>query len=345
MENIRKNLGLIDIGTDARRQFIDAQSVFSAWEAAARSAADVRGGMYWKRQGKTDYLIRTSPDNSQKSLGPRSAEAETIHQRFIERKAQAEARADQLAAELIRHQRMNRALFVGRAPQILVDILNTLSRAGLAAHFTVIGTHALYAYEAAAGVRFGAADALATQDVDLLWDTRKRVSFATQMKLLGSSLVGLLKKVDATFEIREDQRCTAVNSKGFEVDIIRREASEGDPHPLRLSDDEDDFWAAQARRAGALLSGPKFSSMIVSPSGYMARMETISPLTFIKFKRWMASQPDRDPMKVSRDGLQAGMVEQLVEEYLPHLTAPGEKYDEKASLRSRQRAAQNGSIP
>lgn len=319
MENARKNIGLIDIGADARRQYIDAQSVFTAWEEARASAADVRGGMYWKRQGKADYLVRTSPKNAQKSLGPRSVETEAIYEKFTARKMEAEARVGQLEAELTRHQRMNRALFVGRAPQILVDILNTLSRAGIAEHFTVVGTHALYAYEAAAGVRIGSSAALATQDVDLLWDTRKRISFATRMKVVGSSMLGLLRKIDSTFEIRQDQRYTAVNSKGFEVDFIRREAAEGDPHPLRLTDDEDDIWAAQAKRAGVLLGSPRFSSMIVSSSGYMARMETISPLAFVKFKRWMAAQPDRDPMKISRDSLQADIVEQLVEEYLPYL--------------------------
>jgi len=319
MENIRKTVGFIDIGADARRQYIDAQSVFSAWEAATIRASEVRGGMYWKTQGKSDYLIRTSPENTQKSLGVRSAETEAIYQKFIARKTQLETQVTQLAEELIRHQRMNRALFVGRAPQIVVDILNALSKAGLTEHFTVVGTHALYAYEAAAGVRFGSADALATQDVDLLWDTRKRVSFSTHMKILGSSMVGILKKVDPSFEIRGDQRYTAVNNKGFEVDIIRREASEGDPHPLRMTDDEDDFLVVQAKRAGALLSSARFSSVIVSPSGYMARMETVSPLAFIQFKRWMSAQHDRDPMKISRDKLQANLVEQLTEEYLPHL--------------------------
>ncbi len=319
MENTRKNIGLIDIGADARRQFIDALSVFTALEEARASAAEVRGGMYWKRQGKADYLVRTSPKNAQKSLGPRSLETEAIYGKFTTRKMEAEARVVQLEAELTRHQRMNRALFVGRAPQILVDILNALLRAGIAEHFTVVGTHALYAYEAAAGVRIGSSAALATQDVDLLWDTRKRISFATRMKVVGSSMLGLLRKIDSTFDIRQDQRYTAVNSKGFEIDFIRREAVEGDPHPLRLTDDEDDIWATQAKRAGVLLSGPRFSSMIVSSTGYMARMETISPLAFVTFKRWMAAQPDRDPMKISRDSLQADIVAQLAEEYLPHL--------------------------
>jgi hypothetical protein len=139
------------------------------------------------------------------------------------------------------------------------------------------------------------------------------------MGQLGSSMLELIKKVDSTFEIRQDQKYTAVNSKGFEVDIIRREATEGDPHPLRLTDDEGDFYAVQAKGAGVLLDGPRFSSMIVSVTGHMARMNTISPVAFVMFKRWMAEQPDRDTMKRRRDKLQADLVEELVKEYLPQL--------------------------
>jgi hypothetical protein len=322
MENIPKTAYLMDIGNDARRQYIDAQSVFTAYEMARSKAAEVRGGMYWKRQGKTEYLVRTSRTNSQKSLGPRSDQTEAIYTSFISRKTQAESRLADLSTELVRHQRMNRALFVGRSPQILVDILNTLAEVKLSEHFTVVGTHALYGYESAAGVRFVDAEALATRDVDLLRDTRKRISFVSQMKELDSSMLGLLKKADSTFEIREDQRYTAINSKGFEVDIIRREASEDNPHPLSMTDKEDDFYAVQAKRAGVLLSGALFSSIIVSPSGYMARINTVSPLAFARFKRWMSTLPERDLMKRARDTLQAQMVEQLITEYLPHI----EKY-------------------
>jgi len=319
MKNIRKTHRYTDIGNDARRQYIDAQSAFSAWEDARRSAAEVRGGMYWKRQGKSEYLIRTSVKNAQKSLGPRSPETEAIHSKFTERKATAESRVSELGTELIRQQRMNRALHVGRAPQLLVDILAELARSDLSEHFIVVGTHALYGYEAAAGVRFESADALATRDVDLLWDTRKRVRFVMQMNVLGASMLGFLKKVDPTFKLRRDQRYTAVNSKGFEVDVIRRPPVADDPHPLRMTDDEGDFWAVYARRADTLLNAPVFTSVIVSPSGHMAKMRTVSPATFIDFKRWMARQADRDALKAPRDSLQADLVEQLVAEYLPHL--------------------------
>lgn len=214
---------------------------------------------------------------------------------------------------------MNKVFNVGRAPEILVAILNKLAASGLADYFTVIGTHALYAYEGAAGIRFEVDEALETRDVDLLWDIRKRLSFIAQMEGLDISFLGLLREVDPTFDLRDDQLYTAVNNHGFEVDVIRREAKYGDPHPLRLTDHEDEFYAVQAKRAGILLDGENFSAMIVSSTGRMARMTTISPVSFAKIKRWIATQDDREPLKRDRDVLQAELVEEMVAEFFPNL--------------------------
>jgi len=216
---------------------------------------------------------------------------------------------------------MNRALYVGRAPQILVDILNGLGKWGVAEHFTVVGTHALYAYEATAGVRIGAPGALATKDVDLLWDTRRRLQFVEHMQGLGSTMMGLLQKIDPTFRLSDEDRFKAVNKSGFEVDIIRREAHEGDDHPLALtpSNDGEEFYAVQAERAGRLLSAPRHTAIVVSSAGDMARMTTIEPAPFVEFKRWMSTLKNRDQMKRARDALQAEVVQQLMLEYLPHL--------------------------
>lgn len=320
MENILNQVTYSwrELSEDQHRQYINARSVFTAWEDAKKSAAEVRGGMFWKRQGGKEYLIRTAVDNAQKSLGARSEETEHIYENFVKRKERAEARLSDLAGELERQQRLNRALGVGRAPNLLVGLLDRLAKSNLAEHFTVVGTHALYAYESAAGLRFHES-ALSTIDIDLLWDTRKRVRFVTQMAALESSMLQLIRKVDSTFELREGQRYTAVNSKGFEVDIIRREVTPGDPnadpHPLPLTDSEEDFWAVQAPRAGLLLDGPRFSSMVVSTSGHMARMTTIAPSLFASFKRWMAGSADRDPVKRDRDLLQAELVDRFAQEY------------------------------
>src|SRR6185369_15764100 len=99
MENLLK-LYWTEMSDDARRQFIDANSVFTAWEAARKGVAEVKGGMFWKRQDGGEYLIRTSPTNSQKSLGPRSEKTIAIYGSFKARKEQAEQRLSDLTAEL-----------------------------------------------------------------------------------------------------------------------------------------------------------------------------------------------------------------------------------------------------
>jgi hypothetical protein len=302
------------------RQYIDAVATFEAYEEAKAEAATVRGGMYWHKGPSSSpddtFLVRTSASGSEKSLGPRSAKTEEIYTNFRQRKTMAEERRDGLKAALAKHKRMNRALRVGRVAPLIVEILNRLAATNLGEHFRVVGTHALYAYESAAGVIFDDA-AVATRDIDLLWDVRKRVAFATALSKVDSSMLGVLQKVDATFRIRDSQKYTAVNKDGFEVDIIRREKVSDDPNPVRLSDDEDDFWVAQAPRAQQLLDSPQFTAVVVATNGDMARMNTLEPLAFVRFKQWMSTLSQRDPLKRRRDALQAKAVEEVVREYLP----------------------------
>ena len=120
---------------------------------------------------------------------------------------------------------LNRVYQVGRMPAV------------------VVGTHALYAYETAAGVRVQSG-AMTKQNLDLLFDVRKLRAFTTLLKRSEvQSLIAVLQRADKTFAVRRDKLETAVNDTGFEMDIIRRMQAPGDPHPLRLSDDENDFWA------------------------------------------------------------------------------------------------------
>ena len=103
------------------------------------------------------------------------------------------------------------------------------------------------------------------------------------------------------------------------MDIIRRERAGDDPHPIKLSDEDDDFWVVQARRANVLLDSPGFSAVIVASNGTMARMNTVHPATFVAFKRWMANQSDREALKRRRDVLQADAVQELMDKYLPQM--------------------------
>jgi hypothetical protein len=242
--NMPSSTSFLDQSESQKRQFIDAETVFLAVIKAKKAAAEVRGSMLWRELRGKSTLIRTSSNSAQKSLGPRSAETEAIYANFMARKKSTEDRLKALKSQLATQQRLNRALRVGRVPNVVVGVLNALESMGVQEHFMVVGTHALYAYETAAGVRI-AQEAMATRDVDMLFDTRKHLSFFTAMKKLDSSLIGLLRKVDPSFEVVDDQLYTARNQDGFEVDIIRRAAKDADPHPLRMSDEEDDFWAVQ----------------------------------------------------------------------------------------------------
>jgi hypothetical protein len=311
---------MLERPADATRQYIDAVGTFEAYEEALAEASKVRGGMYWHKgpvsAPEDAYLVRTSASGSEKSLGPRSSETAAMYASFRQRKELAEERRDGLKAALVKHKRMNRALRVGRVAPLIVEILNRLAATNLGEHFRVVGTHALYAYESAAGVTFEDA-AVATRDIDLLWDVRKRVAFATALSEVDSSMLGVLHKVDSTFLIRNSQKYTAVNKDGFEVDIIRREQVSDDPHPVRLSDDDEHFWVAQAPRAQELLDSLQFSAVIVATNGDMARMNTLEPMAFVRFKQWMSTLSQRDPLKRRRDALQAKAVEDVVREYLP----------------------------
>jgi hypothetical protein len=263
------------------------------------------------------YLIRTSAASAQKVIGRDSVETQTIYSRFMERKEAAAARVKSLAVRLEEQRKLNRLYGVGRTPNVIVKVLEALRKAGIAAQFSTVGTNAIYAYESACGVRVGS-EAMATRDMDLLFDTRQRSAFVSTLQRLDSSLLAVLRKADPSFRVLRNQLQTAVNDDGYEIDIIRRTAREGDPHPLRMSSSEDDLWAVQVSSGEKMVAGRKFRQLVVAASGHMAYMQTLHPLDFIRIKTALASDPQRDPLKRPKDKLQAEVAQALWDGYLQH---------------------------
>lgn len=308
------NAEILTLTEDQLRQFIDAEASFRAAQRARLDAQDIRGSMFWRVESGVAQLIRATTRGAQTRLGPQSAETTSIYERFTARKAEIQSRLASMNAAVERNQRLNRALRVGRCPNVLIAILNQLDHHGVAKHFTIVGTHALYAYEAAAGVRLSPT-ALATQDIDILFDARKRITFLTQLSRHDISLIDILKKADKSFAVMPDQLQTAVNAQGFEVDVLRRMAQDGDDHPMRMSADEDDLWAVQVGSGDALLSARRFAQIVVATNGSMARLDTVAPTDFVRVKRLLAASRNRDPRKRPKDALQADLVEQLILDY------------------------------
>ena len=324
MDNISEQLRIVELGDSAITQYINSRTTFDELERARRELLEFRGSMFWKQQAArpNDYLIRARSPNAQKSLGPRSPENEAIYAKFSEGKARAEGRVTDLEKELKLCEARNRGYEVGHTPELIVNILNRLNAAGLGDHLMVIGSNALYAYESAAFVRIQDV-VLQTKDVDLLWDNRKHLRLAVQQELSDKGMLGLLQKVDPSFRLRADQPFTAINARGFEVDLVRQVSrtpkEKADPAMRRLSEVEDDFWASEIKSAEWLLSAPRFSQMVVSATGKMARMPTVDPRAFAQAKMYLADKPTRDPGKKRKDYSQALVVAQIVMRYLPAL--------------------------
>ncbi len=316
-----------ELNEQQKRQLIDAEMLFAALEQAEAEAIRYRGSMFWREQDGGRYLISLSAHSRQRSHGPATPENELKYQKFTQRKTEVEARLKSLRAKADEVKRMNKALRVGRTPDILIDVLNAMMRYGVAEHFLVVGTHALFAFETAAGVRLPN-DVMATQDADLLFDTGKRAAFAEVMKDRQMSFIGILKKVDKTFERDDLDNHTARNATGYEIDLIRRfppDPEDTSEHPLQLTPEDGDLWPVRVSMGQKLLSVPRFDQVVIGINGGMARMRTVHPLDFARIKRQLSQDMRRDPLKKTKDMAQAEMIEKLVQECLPHLVRlPGQ---------------------
>ncbi|MBK1683124.1 GSU2403 family nucleotidyltransferase fold protein [Rhodoferax fermentans] len=303
----------LPISDNTARQAIDSANIWSEYLNALDAAKPYSGGMYWKKEGAYEYLVKTLAGNKQQRLGARSLESEHIYAAFHARKKTTTERLSCLAAALDEAQRLNKAVRAGRTPEIVVKLLNALREAGLEKHFRVVGTHALYAYECAAGVRI-VASTVATQDVNLLWDASRRVEFLVDPQRDAGSVLALLQRVDPSFQRRDDElnNKSAINAKGFEVEFLRVESEAGDTHPFQFSNTEGDLRHVQARSEAVLAQSALFSQPVISATGKMATMRTIDPQTFVEFKRWTSGLESREVTQRRRDALQADAVQELL---------------------------------
>lgn len=311
-----------DINEATAKQYIDAEQVWKALLVAERRASNYRGSMFWKKTGELEYLCRKYNVLKTKSLGVRTPENERILKEFKRGKLAAESNLKGLQEAVARHRRVNTALRVGRTPNTVISLLEEVRKAGLQDHFLVIGTNALYAYETHAGVRLNG-DVTATTDVDLLWDSRKRITLLTDgdEHFNKHGLLGVIRKADSSFELQPGEEYRAVNSSGYMIDLIKRRPKSffDDKEPQQLIKKEDDFWAAKIVNMDWLLSAPRFVQVIVGVNGGMTEMLTIDPRAFVLYKIYLSQKEDRDPVKKPRDVAQARALFNLIQERLPHL--------------------------
>ena len=131
-------MDFIPLSDNASRQVIDAITVDTEHRRTRANARTYAGGMYWKRQGDYEYLVKTQPDNRQARIGPRSAQTEATLAEFSARKAALDERLKSLRAALTEAERLNKAVMAGRTPAQVVALLQTLEDAGPGQNETAI---------------------------------------------------------------------------------------------------------------------------------------------------------------------------------------------------------------
>jgi hypothetical protein len=209
---------------DRKRIYSDAAHLHEAYMDAFIKSRAFRGGMHWKKAKGKQYLFRSlNRYGYGKSLGLRSKDTESAYREFHKNKKQGHARLKPLKEKLKQQARFCKAARIARVPRIVTAILRLLEQHQLLGrNLQIVGTNALNAYEARAGI-FLERGLLATQDVDVLWDIRPKLRLFAIDDIENEGLIDILQKADRSFELPSQKSFRAVNRTGYMVDLIKPE--------------------------------------------------------------------------------------------------------------------------
>ena len=308
-----------ELSNDQRKAYIDSSQVFESWREAVQRLLSYRHGMVWKKSGEYEYLFRLNGSTGYgKPLGRRSPETEKILANFQSARQEARERVKLLRDRLDTFAKINKFYRLDRVPEVVGKILRKLDRLGLLGKdILVLGTHCLFAYEAAAGVQIDP-ELTASGDVDLLVDTRKSLSLAIAPKFRHiDGLMGMLRSIDRSFQPLREGSFRAVNSDKFMVDLLAPASTLKTRQSLKIG--EDDLTGLEIQGLQWLENAPRFESVAIDQSGWPVRMVVPDPRAFAAHKLWVADQPDRSRLKSPRDRDQARVVLSMVDRYFPHL--------------------------
>ena len=157
------------LSNEQARQLIDVGQSHVLLRSCLRELSrEYRYAARWRLISGKEYLYI-----GEQSKGPRSPETEKEFESYTTIRDGIKARLDRTRRRLDEMAPVNRALRLGRVPKLPARLLRALDAEGLIGRgLTVIGTHALFAYEAAAGEYFDSGLS-ATTDLDLCWDAQR----------------------------------------------------------------------------------------------------------------------------------------------------------------------------
>ena len=303
--------------SEQRRVITNATQVFEVMEQLLARDKNFLGTMHWKRINNREYLYRGYSGGRTKSLGRRSAETEKLKSKYEAARAEHKERRAQLVEQLKIHAGYIRVNRLNRFPSVAANVVRKFEKQGTP--LKVVGTNALYAYETLSGVLF-LPEFLATDDLDLLIDSRQRLKIISSLK--ARTLLSVLKEADAGFHRITDSpyEFSAANNNGYRVDFITQEGADiTEPNAFFQTLSAEDLKPQGIGSLKWLVSAPTIREVVFDQQGNPLRLATVDPRAFAIHKKYIGSVERAKPIKAKKDMEQAQMMADLLANELSHL--------------------------
>jgi hypothetical protein len=305
----------IPFSEDAQRIAANLEQAYSFWLDSRQTLQNLPASLYWAERSDSQYLYakQNASDNGT-SLGVRSEATEQQLASFSEEKKLAQERATSADALIQTRAALYRRLRMPTLPDKQAEILRKLDIEGLlGTDLMVVGTNAFSAYEWAANAIFPAGNE-ATQDFDLTWCRGTPASLVLtgtdSTKRKKKTLFSVLKSIDSTYKITPRKPYQAMNSEGYEVELLAAPSC----HPLPK---EQAFSPMQTLvEQEWLLLGSPVSAVVATVRGRACPLTVPDPRFMALHKLWLADKPERNPAKREKDRRQGDVLLDAVRHFM-----------------------------
>lgn len=302
----------MDLTDEQLRALANAGQLNEAWRQATVELSRLPGGMYWRVINSREYLYQyaSTPARTQqtKSLGPKTAVAESLYEDFKKKKQDLQERCAGVEKRIREFAPAWRALRIPAIDRTAGNILRSFDLADFVGRsILVIGTYALKAYEVEAAASFSAGmDATEDLDFTLVVDER------TADPDLPRRLLLTLKQADSTFIVHAASPSTAVNKNGYRIDLLACQAAAAklsSARPWKPKALEGQDW---------LLLGRPVPAVVIDFDGWPVALCAPDPRYFALHKIWLSNRPGRPAVKRAKDKRQGETLLRVVKDRMPH---------------------------
>jgi hypothetical protein len=290
-----------------------AVEAYKAYLEVLQAGRPLKGGMHWKKVKGREYLYKYRDRSGHgSSLGPRSPHTERLWAEFGRLRQDLAALLGVRRQQLAEAARFCRAALIHRVPEPVTRILRRLTPGDLInAPLMVIDTHALHAFEFAAGVFIGT-----PRDSLFFSGAAQQLTLAAAEEVAPDRFLRLLCQADRSYKTLPGDGGAAVNQQGFRVRLLRPPAAHSGPRMV-LRDAPGVTVPAESGDLTALMAAPKFSQVVIGRRGDPVTMVVPDPRALALHKLWLSQRQDRRPADRERDRVQAAALAELILRYLP----------------------------